>query len=103
MITMKKTKGLLALAIGVAMCFAVSAYALTAPQDTQDAISDNASARPQKNHGGKTKIYLPVFLMTFPILTLLKKQRTLHIPPMKQAIIPMKQNPAIVFMGLRIC
>lgn len=46
MITMKKTKGLLALAIGVAMCFAVSAYALTAPQDTQDNISDNASAQP---------------------------------------------------------
>ena len=43
MITMKKTKGLLALAIGVAMCFAVSAYALTAPRDPQDSISDNAS------------------------------------------------------------
>ena len=46
MITMKKTKGLLALAIGVALCFAVSAYALTAPQDAQGSISDNASDEP---------------------------------------------------------
>lgn len=46
MITMKKTKGLLALVIGVAMCFAVSAYALTAPRDTQGSISDNASDEP---------------------------------------------------------
>lgn len=46
MITMKKTKGLLALAIGVALCFAVSAYALTAPRDTQGSISDNASDEP---------------------------------------------------------
>ena len=106
MITMKKTKGLLALAIGVALCFAVSAYALTAPQDTQDAISDNASAQPVEEPWWKNEDILPVFLMTFPILTLLKKQRTLHIPPMKQAIIPwnMKQNPAVVFiMGLRVC
>ena len=43
---MKKTKGLLALAIGVALCFAVSAYALTAPRDAQDNISDNASDEP---------------------------------------------------------
>lgn len=62
MITMKKTKGLLALAIGVAMCFAVSAYALTAPRDTQDAISDNASAQPVEEPWWKNEdIFTSIF------------------------------------------
>ena len=62
MITMKKTKGLLALAIGVALCFAVSAYALTAPQDTQDAISDNASAQPVEEPWWKNEdIFTSIF------------------------------------------
>ena len=42
----EKNKGSAGTGNGVALCFAVSAYALTAPRDTQGSISDNASDEP---------------------------------------------------------
>ena len=83
MITMKKTKGLLALAIGVAMCFAVSAYALTAPRDTQGSISDNASDEPFPNFP-QMKIFSLIPLLITLILMLLSKPRTPLMPTTKQ-------------------
>lgn len=73
MITMKKTKGLLALAIGVALCFAVSAYALTAPQDTQGSISDNASAQPVEEPWWKNEDIFTSIFEDFPDINAVKE------------------------------
>lgn len=73
MITMKKTKGLLALAIGVALCFAVSAYALTAPRDTQGSISDNASAQPVEEPWWKEEDIFTSIFEDFPDINAVKE------------------------------
>lgn len=82
MITMKKTKGLLALAIGVALCFAVSAYALTAPRDPQDSISDNASDEPFSELPANEDIFVNSFT-DYPDIDAVK-QRTPLMPTTKQ-------------------